>query len=217
VGATISVSGMGFADSESSIKIIYDDSSVKTGIEADSDGSWSSSFTVPASAQGVHEIDASGSETSATDVDDASFTIEPSITVNPLSCGVGCAVTVKGSGFDDNETSIYVTFDDTNMKTGIIADSNGSWSTTFNVPSTYSGSHTIDVSGSTTSASDITDVSFTIVSGISVDKTSAYVGDVINITGTGFGDSENSIYVTFDDIDHEKQITACRCKRYSYY
>ncbi len=208
VGTTISVSGMGFGEDESSIKIIYDDSDVETGITADSDGSWSSSFTAPASYSGTHTVDASGSDTSASDVEDQTFTIEPTITASPSSCGVGCAITVKGTGFEDDETSIKVVFDDTNIKTGITADSNGSWSTTFNVPSTYSGSHTIDASGSSTSASDIDDVSFTIVSGISIDKTSAYVGDVVNIDGTGFGENENNIYVTFDGIDQGKKINA---------
>jgi hypothetical protein len=200
VGTSISVTGKGFAASEASIKVIYDSSDVKTGITADSNGSWSTSFTAPASHAGTHTIDASGSTTAATSVGDESFTIEPAIAISPLSGGVGCTITATGSGFADAETGIKVTFDGTTMTTGGTADSNGAWSTTFNAPSTYSGSHTVDASGSTTSASDITDVSFTVVSGISIDKTSAYVGDVVNINGTGFGANE-SIYITFDGIN----------------
>jgi len=208
VGESISVSGTGFGDSESSIEILFDDSSVETGIEADSDGSWSSSFTAPASCGGTHEIDAYGSETDESDVEEVDFTIEPAITVSPTSCGVGCAITVKGSGFDEDETSIKVLLDDTKIKTGITADSNGSWSVTFNVPSTYSGTHSINASGSSTDTSDIDDLSFTVVSGISVDKTSVYVGDVVAVTGTGFGESESSIYVTFDGINQGSSVRA---------
>ena len=208
VGESITVSGTGFTDSESDIEIIYDDSSVETDIEADNDGSWSSSFIVPASEKGVHAIDASGSETLATDVEDVDFTIEPTITISPTSCGVGCAITVKGSGFDEDETSIKVFFDDTSVKTGITADSDGSWSTTFNVPTTYSGAHSIDASGSSTDADEIDDLDFTVVSGISIDTTSAYVGDVVNITGTGFGENETNIYVTFDGVNQGDKINA---------
>jgi len=208
VGDSVEVNGTGFADSESSIKILYDDSSVETGIDADEDGSWSASFTVPDSEAGIHKVDASGSETSASDVADVDFAIDPTITIDPTAGGVGCTVTVNGSGFDGNEKNIKVTFDATSIKSGITADSKGSWSTTFDVPDTYSGNHTIDASGSSTSASDIEDLSFTVESGISIDKTSVYVDDIVAVTGTGFGESETNIYVTFDGTNQGKSVKA---------
>jgi hypothetical protein len=209
VGESITVTGAGFADEEAKIRILYDDSSIVTGIKADSYGSWSSSFDAPASEGGVHTIDAYGSETEASDVDDVDFIIDPAITVSPTSCGgVGCAITVKGTGFAEGETSINVLFDDTKIKTGITADSNGSWSTTLNIPSTYSGTHSIDASGSSTDADDIDDLDFTVESGIGIDKTSAYVGDTVVVTGTGFGENESSIYVTFDGANQGSSIKA---------
>lgn len=208
VEESTTVSGTGFGESESSIKILYDDSSIETGIEADSNGSWSESFIVPDSYTGTHTIDASGSETDESDVDDVYFTVEPAITISPTSGAVGSTVTVKGTGFYEDETSIKVTFDDTKIKTGITAGDDGSWNITFTVPGTYSGSHTIDASGSSTDEDDIDDVTFDVQSGISLDKTSVYVGDAVAVTGTGFGEDETDIYVTLDGINQGSSISA---------
>ncbi len=209
VGTSVSVKGTGFGDAEDEIKILYDDSSVKTGIQADSGGSWSGTFTAPDSHGGSHTVGASGSSTSASDVAEVDFTIKPTISVSPSSCGgVGCAITVKGQGFGDGEANIQVIFDGSSVKTGITADSKGVWSATFNVPSTFSGTHSIDASGSSTDASDIENVSFTVLSGIGIDKASAYVGDVVNVTGTGFNENENNIYITFDGVNQGDRISA---------
>lgn len=208
VGTSISVSGKGFAATESSIQLIYDTSNLGNTVTAAANGSWSATVTAPTSYRGEHTIDASGATTLASNVANKTFTIKPAIVVNPLSCGVGCAVTVAGSGFANAETGINVMFDSTSIKTGLTADSSGAWSTTFNVPNTHSGSHTVDAYGSTTTVSEITDITFNIVSGISISKASANVGEVINVTGTGFGSNESNIYVTFDGVNQGGVTTA---------
>jgi hypothetical protein len=208
VGTDITVTGSGFGASEDGIKILYDDDAVKTGITADSDGSWTASFDAPESSLGGHDVDALGSDTTASSVDDADFDIEPSITITPTSCGVGCSVTVKGYGFEQSETGIKIVFSGTEVKTGISANSKGSWTSTFNVPAIHSGSHAVDAYGSETVSSDVTDLSFSVISGIALDKTSAYVGDVITVTGTGFAASETGIYVTLDGINQGSSVSA---------
>lgn len=208
VGTEITVSGTGFTDSEDDIEILYDDDTVKTGITADSDGSWTATFNAPASITGSHDVDALGEDTTASSVNDAGFTIEPKISISPTSCGVGCSVTVTGTGFEQSETGIKIIFSGEDIKTGISASSKGSWTSSFNVPIIHSGSHAIDAYGSETPAGDIKDLSFSVISGISLDKTSVYVGDVITVTGTGFGASESNIYLTLDGINQGSSVSA---------
>lgn len=208
VGTEITVTGRGFTASEDDIEILYDDDTVKKDITADSDGSWTATFNVPASTTGSHDVDALGEDTTASSVTDAGFSIEPKISISPTSCGVGCSVTISGTGFEQSETGIKISFSGEDIKTGISASSKGSWSSSFNVPVIHSGSHTIDAYGSETSAGDVEDLSFSVTSGISLDKTSVYVGDVIAITGTGFAVDETNIYITMDGVNQGSSVSA---------
>lgn len=208
VGTAVSVTGKGFAAAESTIVVTYDATNIKTEIAAGSNGSWSTSFTVPSSARGSHTVDASGASTTAASVGDKTFTVKPLISINPLNGGVGTSVTVSGSGFAASEAGINITYDTKSAKSGIVADSNGAWSTTFIVPKSSSGGHIVDAYGASTVATDVADITFAVASGISIDKSSASVGDTITVTGSGFGQNESGIFVTFDGIDKGSSTTA---------
>lgn len=198
VGTTITVNGTGFDDGETDIYITYDDTNMETDITADSDGSWSETFAAPASCTGDHDIDAAGDTTTLSSIEDKKFTVKPAISISPQSGGVGTQITVTGKGFAASEASISVTYDSTTVISAITADSKGSWSSKLAVPSSSSGSHTIDASGSTTDADDITDISFTVSPSVNIDVQSGYVGETINVTGSGFSQNETGIYVTYD-------------------
>ena len=208
VGTTITVIGTGFAAAESGISVTYGSTNVKTGITANDDGSWSTSFAVPSAAKGSHIVDASGSDTEADDVADKTFTVSPSVTVDPTSGGVGTSVTVKGAGFTSAETGIEVTYDSKEVRTGITANVNGSWSITFAVPNSTKGSHPVGASGDITGPGDTPDVIFTVSPSVSVDLDSGYVDDNINITGSGFASNEGDIKITFDGEVMESGLVA---------
>jgi hypothetical protein len=198
VDTSVTVEGLGFASAETKIKILYDDTAAKTGITADDNGSWTTTFKVPASTSGTHLVDASGDTTEEGDVVDKTFTTSPKITVKPVTGGVGTAVAVSGTAFDSAESNIKVLYDNKEMRTGIIADVHGSWSTSFKIPSSTKGTHVIDAQGETTDDDDVDDINFAVLPGISVTETEGYVGDEVDVTGTGFANNENSIKVTFD-------------------
>jgi len=197
-GDSVTVAGKGFANAEGSIKVTYDGTDMQTGITASDKGSWSATFSVPSSARGSHTVDASGSTTEASDVPDVTLTVSPKISLSPASGGVGTSVTVSGSGFGKDEGSIRVTYDGTDAKTGISADSKGSWNVTLLVPSSIKGVHTIDASGASTNADGVPDVTFFVSSAVEIKPESGYVGDSITINGCGFGGSESGITVTLD-------------------
>ncbi|MBN2462493.1 MAG: IPT/TIG domain-containing protein [Dehalococcoidia bacterium] len=208
VGDSVTVSGKGFAASESSIKFTYDGTDMKTGITAGDKGSWNATFSLPNSVEGSHTIDASGSTTQAGDVPDVTLTVSPKITISPVSGGVGTSVTVTGNGFGKDEGGIRVIYDGKDAKTGIAADSKGSWNTTFAIPSSVKGTHTIDASGASTEAGDVPDLTFFVASAVKIKPESGYVGDSVTIEGCGFGSSESGITVTIDGSVAKSDVTA---------
>jgi hypothetical protein len=207
-GDSVTVEGKGFAATESGIKVTYDGTDMETGIAADDKGSWSATFFVPSSAKGSHTVDASGSTTKVGDVPDVTLTVSPKISLSPASGGVGTSVTVSGTGFGKDEGGIRVTYDGTDAKTGVSADSKGAWNVTFLIPSSVKGVHTIDASGASTNADGVPDVTFFVSSAVGIKPGSGYVGDSITIEGCGFGENESGITVTLDGNVVKSDITA---------
>jgi hypothetical protein len=197
-GDSVTVDGKGFANAEGSIEVTYDGTDMETGITASSKGAWSATFAVPSSAKGSHTVDASGSTTDAGDVPDVTFTVSPEISLSPMSGGVGTSVTISGAGFGKDEGSIRVTYDGTDVKTGVSADSKGAWNVTFLVPNSIKGIHTVDASGASTDADEVPDLTFFVSSAVGIKPESGYVGDSITIDGCGFGGSESGITITLD-------------------
>ncbi len=207
VGTTVTVSGKGFTATEPDIKITYDGTEQKTGITADGFGSWTATFTVPASAKGEHKVVGFSTTTLEIEVPARSFTVTPKISLSPTSGGVQTSVTVTGTGFGKDETGIRVTFAGTAVKTGITADDKGSFTTTFIVPTAIRGDHIVDAMGTTTAA-EVPDVVFTIAPRIKVEPTSAPVWSTITVTGSGFAGNEKNIRLLYDGNVVKSDITA---------
>lgn len=208
VGTTITVAGHGFGINEKNIAVTYDGVNVKSGISADETGYWSISFDAPASTRGSHEIDASGDITKATDIKNQVFTISPTVKIEPIAGGVGTLVTVTATGFASAETGIKVLYSGEAVRSDITAEVNGSWATSFAIPSSTRGSHIVDVSGNTTPASDIADMVFTVAPAVVISPNTGYVEDIIKISGSGYGNNETGIDVSFDGQTIERGIIA---------
>jgi hypothetical protein len=208
VGDEVTVSGKGFAVAENSIVVTYDGTNVQTGITAGNTGSWETTFSLPISAKGSHTVNASGQTTQASDVPALTVTINPEISMTPQSGNVGTSISVTGMGFGKSEGSIVVSFDSTNVKTGISADTKGSWNTSFTVPNSTKGGHTIDASGASTSADDVPDLTFIVSSAVAVNPASGGAGDAVTVTGCGFGGNESGISITLDGNVIKSNINA---------
>jgi hypothetical protein len=192
VGTMVGVYGSGFANGETNIKLIYDGGTVKIDIAADAVGSWQSSFSIPSSAKGAHEIRAYGAITNEADLVSASFSVSPGIKLEPVSGYLGGAIYVgdglwvSGVGFEANEGGIRVTFDGSLNISDIVADTKGSWSDRLEVPQCSKGEHTIDASGEITKSSDIVDAIVIISPKIELNPTSGAIGNDITVHGEGF-------------------------------
>ncbi len=200
----VTVAGKGFDSNETGIQIIYDGTPVASGIEANDKGSWQGAFKIPASKQGMHTVDAQGGTTPATDVSNVTFTVMPKITLNPTAGWVGTTISIFGSGFASGETHIEVTYDSSTLKTAVTADNNGSWQSSFSVPSSVKGDHEVKASGTYAAESDTAVTSFTVSPAIKLELLSGHlggaihVGDSLMVSGVGFEANENKITVTCD-------------------
>jgi hypothetical protein len=199
VGSPLTVTGSSFGASETGITVTYDGTTVAQGITASSEGGWSYTFVVPASASGSpHSIDAYGSVTMPASVTNMTFTITAGLSISRSSGVAGSSVTVTGSGFGAGETGITIIYDGTPVAQGITANYQGGWSAAFEVPASTSGSHKIGAYGSLTQTASVTEVGFNIGPAISVSQDHGYVGETVNVTGSGFG-ANAPLRLSYDD------------------
>ena len=191
VGIEVTIKGTGFGEDEDDIEIRYyldgsDYETVKEDIDADEYGTWEVTFTIPASSRGNHKIDAKGDDSSLYEVKDAIFEVKPGISLSKSSGYVGDKVTVKGSGFRDEESGIKATYDGTQVGSSTTADEYGTWEISFEVPPSTKGKHKIDAHGRYTSAATISDKYFMVKPKVTLTPTEGHVGTSLSVSGSGF-------------------------------
>jgi len=142
---TVTVTGTGFGASIP-ITIKYNGvplTTNPTAISTDATGIFSASFSVPACDIGTYQVEASDGTYS----DSAEFTVEIAVSLSPTSGNVGDQVIVSGTGFAASGT-VTVNYADIQVATGSIT-ATGTFSVTFNAPSSAAGSHTITATDGT--------------------------------------------------------------------
>jgi hypothetical protein len=208
VSSSLTVTGSGFEDNETGVRVTFDGSPVGASPVVSSAGDWSVTFNIPPGISGSHTVDAYGSITGVDSVQDQSFSIKPAFTVSPSTAPPGATATATGTGFAYEETGINVTFDGNPIGSTVSANARGGWSMTFTVPTASSGSHVMDAYGDITDAAYVTNVNFTMGAGISLNSTSGDVGSSIVVSGTGFTASETNIVINFDNTQVSANNTA---------
>jgi hypothetical protein len=189
VGQTVEISGTGFASEEEDVEVTFDEEVVKKNIYADEDGSWSTVIVVPPLQSDRYIIDASGMSTRARDVPDVEFTVGAGVSVEPSLAYVGDTITVVGGGFAPEETGIKVTFDGQVVAANIPADIEGIWESSFVLPVSSFGSHTVGASGDITKPA----VTTTLDTKAKIEEISPVEGargDSVSLTGSGFSANE---------------------------
>ncbi len=211
VGTEVTLNGYGF-DNGQDIRVTLYQGEVKKGEEktadADTVGSWEVLYTIPDTPAGSYTFKVEGKEgTVWVNWVSKYFKVIPEITVTPDSGTVGQKINIEGTGFASEEEDIEVTFDGEARKENIAADEDGSWTASITVPIRTCGRYDIAASGETTRARNIDPVKFTVVAGISVTPSLAYVGDEITVIGGGFAPGEDGVRVTFDGTVVATDIT----------
>ena len=144
VGDSLWVSGVGFEANETTIKVTFDGNLAASNIFADAKGSWSDKLDVPPCTNGEHIIDANGEITKASDIVDAIVIISPKIELSPTSGAIDTEITVQGTGFSAKQ-AITISYDGAKVSTGTATDSKGDFTSSFKIPESKAGDHTVTV------------------------------------------------------------------------
>ncbi len=194
VGTEVEITGEGFGSGEDfTVEYDGDDINIESGDnDADSDGGFTCTIIIPASTAGDHTISVTGEDASGTE---ATFTVEPEITISPDSGGTGTTVSVNGTGFGGgNDVDIF--FDSTEVVTGEDADADGNFATTLTVPMMNPGTYDIEARDED---DNLDRAEFTIGASASLSPTTGNVGTALSISGTGFI-AGASVVITYDGI-----------------
>jgi len=188
VGSEVEITGVGFTNSKDIKYIKYDDEEIdiESGDEeTDRHGEFTSSILIPESIAGEHTItvrDNSNKEASAT------FTVDPEITVTPISGTKGDTVAVTGTGFGD-ETDVTITFNDATVATST-TDQDGSFTVSFSVPDVAAAIYDVDAEDddNNDAAAQFTVEIATIltISPVTTLASPAHAGMNIAVSGLGF-------------------------------
>jgi hypothetical protein len=208
-GTTVTLSGRGF-NASATVTIYFDDVAVTTTpavVPTDATGAFSTSFNIPSSSGGAHQVKASD----GTNTDTKTFTVTATISISPTSGYVGIEVTLSGTGFIANQV-ITITFDDVAVTTTPVAvatNSKGVLSaTTFDVPAQAAGTYTIRVSdGTNVKDADFTVTTSATISPVTSTASPGYVGDNITVSGVGFM-AGNTLTITYDNTTEASTTVA---------
>jgi hypothetical protein len=206
---TVTIKGEGFAAFEKDIRITWDGNAVtSTTIAVDSLGKWSSNFNTPGGPKGEHLIGAFGSVTGSAEVAEVPFIISRWAKAEPLSGPVGTAITIVGFGFRIGEDGITINYDGEIVKCNIVAETDGSFSRTLEIPASVQGHHTIVVYGSSfTPIGTVPSIDFEVIPQIELQPASGNKGTEVTVKGTGFAKDE-AIAISFDEMTLDTEVVA---------
>jgi hypothetical protein len=189
VDTTVGITGKGFLAS-TPMTFTFDGATISSllSLSSGADGSINTSFKIPASSSGNHVVAVSDGTTTL----NATFAISSTSAINVTSGPVGTSVTASGSGFK-YKGNITVTYNNAQIGTAT-AGTNGSFTTTFAIPSSSTGPHSLVISDQTNTQT----YTFTMTPTTNpMSPTTGYIGTSITISGTGYGASK-AIIVTYD-------------------
>jgi len=188
-GTEVTVTGTGFGR-RSGVTIHFNDGEVAISgdDDTDRDGSFSTTFSVPALTSGTYTVEAEDEDDNTYEVD-FEIIIATSISIAPTSGGVGTEITVTGAGFSG---ALIIKYDEIAIATAT-AEASGAFSATFTVPVSARGVHAITVSSGTSTES----TTFTVLTSASLNQTTGNVGTEITVTGTGFS---GTVTIKYDEI-----------------
>lgn len=195
VGTVVTINGLGFAPI-SRITFTFDAIVLPTTpstIITDILGIFQASFVIPESIGQNHLIvvnDSAGNRVST------AFTVDESISLNPISGDIGTTVVVTGTGFRQTNF-VTITFDSNIVVTvpnPVETNSLGSFIASFIVPVVNPGARTVRA---TDNIGNLATATFTVTPSIALSVATGRGGTTTTITGTGFA-SLSTVTVKFD-------------------
>ena len=193
IATKVTATGTGFKASET-IALTFDGMPATTSpVTADTKGSFTATFDVPAAAGGSHAVTAG--DTVGTTA--KTFTVSSSAASAPASGFVGTKITVTGSGYMAN-AAVNVLFDNAPVKAGT-SDAKGSFTISFDAPAKAAGAYKIKITdGSNSKETDFTVTTSASIAPVTSATAPGNVGGAINVNGVGFKPSA-ALTATYDN------------------
>jgi hypothetical protein len=196
-GESITVTGGGFAPNETGIVLKLGDTTLASGITANADGSWDTSFVIPPLPANSYKLTASGPQTSAGSIQERIITLTTRLTLKPESASPGNTVVLSGQGFGANEQGLSILYDDVAVVSGINTDGSGAFTRSFAIPPSTAGRHSIVVGGSGSGVASGSGINFQVRPGFLMESATGPSGVTMQLVGTGFGPDEPDIEIKF--------------------
>ena len=174
VGTLVTMDGSGF-NAYKQVTVTFDNSQIEQ-VSTDGNGSFNTTFNVPATTSGQHQLTAGDGVKSAS----ATFEVEANVVATPNAGKAGTRVSVSGSGFLGGQT-VNVYFDN-NLVTTATTNANGSFLAAFITAERTGGTHTISTSDGVYTAT----TNFLVQLNLALSPTSGQMGTQVNISGSGF-------------------------------
>ena len=208
-GETVTISGSGFAANERDITVTLGETAAGSAILANTDGSWSHTYRIPQLPANSYIVSATGSVTSAASVSEGVLTLAPQVTLSATFGTPGTTVNIIGRGFGANERNIEITYDGKVVLNGIAADRSGTFTSSFDVPLSASGDHSILVgSNAVGGGASGAEIGFQIRPNINLEYADGPPGQSMTVEGTGFGANEAGISLEYDGATLVSDINA---------
>ena len=182
VGMEVKADATGF-DPGKRVSLRYDDEEVTTATVEDN-GTFEATFTVPPSTTGEHKV------TTEPPVTENTFTIIPSLAIEPLSGSVGMEVRANAAGLAPKRR-ISIRYDDKEV-TKATTDNKGSLQITFTVPPSTTGEHKVSTEPPST------EQIFTITPKLDIEPLSGPIGMGVRANATGFA-AKRRVSIRYDD------------------
>ncbi len=185
VGSSLSVTCSAMTPTET-VRVYWDSdgATAKVSIFIASNGSGTSTFTVPDAVGGAHQVLFTG--TASGSLPTKTFTITPSLKLSPTSGKVGAFFTATLTGNGANEP-IELRFDGATIATGT-SSALGKATISATIPDGAAGSHTLMEIGLTSGASAT--ANFTVVPSLTLSITIGTVSSSLAVIGKGYAANE---------------------------
>jgi len=198
IGTKIVIDGINFDSYKGdNIYIYFDDTEITDSpLTVPDTGVFSTEYYVPAEAEiGRHWINVYSNPDQTNMLAKGFFIIEETmITLDTVDGPTGTDVTISGIGFYADRTVTISYYNIIGEKVGtIVASPTGEFSYHLVIPASTAGEHKITAANAEGNQSEAT---FEVIPAITISRTSAGPGELLNITGTGFG-HRSDIIISF--------------------
>jgi hypothetical protein len=179
--------------------IYWDDKRLVQNVPVSKAGQIDFTFEIPLSSKGEHTIKVTDDSNWANINATSSFSVKPSVTIEPPWGKPVASMTIAGTGFAPGEGNIKATWEGKPLtKAPIVADRSGTWYANFEVPYAAKGEYTISAQGDATSSAEVTELLFTVAPFCKATPLSGPIGTKILVTGVGFRAGEDGMTFTWD-------------------